>query len=111
MLTDDQLARIALEHGFGPAMLAGGGCAVAGKPERFLPMLRAIEKASRRAALEEAKKLCGAEAERQWGRYKGDGPERGDRYIEGCADGAERCETLIDRALATNDAARTGEST
>ncbi|MFM0163848.1 hypothetical protein PQR39_25975 [Paraburkholderia sediminicola] len=53
MLSNEQLVGIALEHGFGPAMLAGGGSAVAGKPEHFLPMLRAVEQASRRAALEE----------------------------------------------------------
>jgi hypothetical protein len=46
-VTDEQLIEIALEHGFGPAMLAMGTSAVAGKPEQFLPMLRAIAEATR----------------------------------------------------------------
>lgn len=65
----------------------------------FIAAARAIEQASRATALEEAKRICDEEAARQWSRYKGDGPERGDGYIEGLADGSERCGTLIDRAL------------
>lgn len=57
-MSDDQILHIAMSHGFFPAMLAGGASAVAGKPEQFLPMLRAIEQASRRAALEEAGKIA-----------------------------------------------------
>jgi hypothetical protein len=49
-MTDEELCKVAMDHGFGPAMLAMGTGAVAGKPENLLPMLRAIE----REALERA---------------------------------------------------------
>lgn len=45
-MKDEQLTEIALAHGFGPAMLARGDSAVAGNPDQFLPMLRAVAQAT-----------------------------------------------------------------
>lgn len=90
-MTDEQLIEIALKHGFSPAMLAGGSSAVAGKPEQFLPLLRAIEQASRRAALEEAAKHA-----ESWGEARM--PDHGGNALRNCAisiralaDGGTRC--------------------
>jgi hypothetical protein len=79
-------------------------------PQLFtvLEFARAIEQASRRAAIEECAGVCDDIEIDRWNLYKGRTPYTGSEdgranpHVEGMSDGAGNCATAI-RALATGD--------
>lgn len=73
--------------------------------KRVIAAGRAIEQASRRAALEEAAKVCNTKGDEYHAAYKRapvDDPRRGNPYVEGMSDGCSNCADAI-RALTDGD--------
>lgn len=98
-MTDDEIMKLADAH-----MSWGKVCYVNANRRTIVEFARAIEQASRRAALEESAKVCDEIAGDCWSLYKGRAPYTGrepgraDPQVQGESDGADKCAAAI-RAL------------